>query len=250
MPQMSYLARDMLISNVWNSALPSKKKTAHLALDNFFFFTLWLPTGLGGWWRGASFVYLFAGLGIRMAIPIMYTSWDRKKISKKCSWWDSTARNSSKNSGKTWSGNRHTGGNKKSLHLHFQSKPCNIRPGNFRFQLVSNSGKCPANIKANLNKHAIVIRGSDNSIQTMSCHAITKGWSVYMPPKKQTLHLSHSTLLSNPRSKLHPRFAIKHPRDEFISAGRAKPWASALLFRDTIVFKREMLTTILYTDSF
>lgn len=25
-----------------------EKKTAHLALDNFFFFTLWLPTGLGG----------------------------------------------------------------------------------------------------------------------------------------------------------------------------------------------------------
>lgn len=35
---------------------------------------LWGAYGARRVMEGASFVYLFAGLGIRMAIPIMYTS--------------------------------------------------------------------------------------------------------------------------------------------------------------------------------
>lgn len=85
----SYLACEMLISNVWNSALPLfslSRKNARLAFDNFF--TISGFNGSMGAYgarrvmEGASFVYLFAGLGIRMAIPIMYTSWDRKKFPK------------------------------------------------------------------------------------------------------------------------------------------------------------------------
>ena len=144
-PQMSsYLAREMFIFNAWNSALPSKNRSSSpwqffllLLLDSWIY---GVPTGLGGWWRGRHLCICLLD-SVFEWLYLLCIRAETGEISKKDSWWDSTARElfqairtlvdvGPEAESRAWREEI------RSL-LYLQYRRCSIWPGDCHFQIVS-----------------------------------------------------------------------------------------------------------------